>query len=141
MRNNERHWIVTASLFTVLILAVLNFLVLIFFKESSLKELPDKFKSLANLNLLYLSSVIIIFGYGIASIALLFWKKWGFWSAILTQTGTLFLIYYIIYITRFDEQNINIEYLFIMLTVFSVGLLYGILEIKKYGVSVWERLR
>ena len=93
------------------------------------------------------SAVLTIVGY----IMLLKWRKWGFYLVCLVwilqyilSISDLDLVYYMVHTVHWTFTNristtSDLGYLGTLLNNF--GILLGILQIKKNGVSCWSQLR
>jgi hypothetical protein len=120
----QRHGCVTAWLILMIIANSLIAIVYLFASEKITDNLPGDVSP----------SLIILLGIiGVANVffaSLLYqWKKWGFWGFIVTSIGALII-----------NLSIGANIAQSLFGLVGIGILYGILQIKKDNVTAWENL-
>ncbi|MCD8410488.1 J domain-containing protein [Tenacibaculum finnmarkense] len=122
--KKQRHGCVTSWL--ILMIIVNSFIAILYLFAGNLisQNFPG---GISNTNMILLG--VLGIGNIICSVLLFNWKKIGFWGFLLTNIGGLLINISI---------GIGIEQLSIGLA--GIAILYGILQIKKDNVSVWNNL-
>jgi hypothetical protein len=119
-----RHGCLTAWLVLVIVVNSLTAFVLLFKSEIITNSLPYDVSS-AMIILLGISGIANV----IFSIMLFKWKKIGFWGFVFTSLGVLFI-----------NLNIGLSIGQSLFGLVAVIILYGILHIKREGVTGWSNL-
>lgn len=126
--QKNRHWCLTAWLYTFIILNAIYALGILFF-VSTYDSLDEFLPAGTSRNFMVLIGVLTCIIYIYNMIMILKWKKWGFWGFILT-------IIVVLVITRILGEDIGNPILYFI----SVIILYGLLQLKKDGISGWRNL-
>jgi len=120
MEEKNRHWFVSTCLIFML---VANSLMTIFYLFAITQDIQEISKTeLFFLIIIGICNVIFL-------VFLLKWKKWAFWGIAFTS-----LITFAINISTGETINKSI------LGLVGVGILFGVLQIGKYGISAWRNL-
>lgn len=122
--NRQRHWVVTVWLSIKIIANTSTALLYIFDTASITRNLPTNTPNWMIVLLAFICIINLVF-----SILLLNWKKIGFWGLIPTSIIILII-----------NLNIGVGVLPSLLGLSGVIILFGILKIKKDGVTTWECL-
>ena len=123
--TKERHWFVTGWL--ILKIAA-NCVTAYFYLKSIfiLKGSPIDISEREWIIILLIAMAIINV---LLSILILNWKKIGFWGFILTGVITFII-----------NLNMETSLVLALLGLSGIPILFGILKIKKSGISTWEGL-
>jgi len=124
--TKERHWFVTGWL--ILKIAA-NCVTAYFYLKSIfiLKGSPIDISEREWIIILLIAMAIINV---LLSILILNWKKIGFWGFILTGVITFII-----------NLNMETSLVLALLGLSGIPILFGILKIKKSGISTWEGLK
>ncbi len=120
MESKERHGCVTAWLILMIIANSIIALTYLFTDNTT----PQSPTNLTTLMLTTIGIANIIF-----AIMLLQWKKWAFWAFATTSLITLGV-----------NISIGISVGNALVGLIGIVILYGILQIKKDGITAWENL-
>ncbi|MEM6264709.1 MAG: hypothetical protein AAGI38_19510 [Bacteroidota bacterium] len=118
--SRKRHGCVTAWLIFLIIANAALALIYLFLNEEFLDIYPDSDE--------FLITGLILMGIlnvGCA-VALLYWKKWGFYGFIIGN-----------FLTVFINLGIGLDIGSSLSGLIAIGVLYGVLQIKQDGVSAW----
>lgn len=120
----QRHGCVTAWLILILIVNSVSALLYLLCSELILRQLPIdvSFSTVFTLGLLGVGNVVF-------SLLLLNWKRIGFYGFFITGAIAFFI-----------NLNLGLSMVQAVAGMVGVGILYGILQIKKNQVSTWENL-
>lgn len=122
--TNQRHGCLTAWL-VLMIIANSATTILYFFTSVMVAENPlEAISSILLITLSALGAINVI-----CSILLFQWKKIGFWSLVVTSIIALII-----------NLSIDTSVTQSLLGFMGLVILYGLLQIKKNGVSAWENL-
>ncbi|MEO1052944.1 MAG: hypothetical protein AAFX87_20080 [Bacteroidota bacterium] len=119
--QKTRHGCVTTWLILIIVFNSLALVMNTFFNSYILRNLPN-----ASFATVFIQAVMAGINV-IAAIALLRWKKIGFWGFVCTSLATF-------------AVNVSIGFAVIPATTGLLGaaILFGILQIKQDGKSAWE---
>lgn len=122
--KKQRHIIVTVYLIFMILLNSIMSMSYLFAKETIMQESPYITESMSNyFAISFIANVVFL-------ILLFYWKKLGFYCIILNA---------IIVISMFGIFEFDIKET-IFPTVAHISILFGILQIKKNGISTWTNL-
>uniref|UniRef100_UPI00404B332F hypothetical protein n=1 Tax=Fulvivirga sp. TaxID=1931237 RepID=UPI00404B332F len=124
MESKQRHGCVTAWLIFMIIINSLSVLLYVSSGQTISENLPKPIPQPIMLTLIIASFANLVF-----AVMLFQWKRWAFWA--FAGTSILGLI-----INLYLELGIGTSLFGLM----GVAILYGILQIKKDGVSAWDNL-
>ena len=124
MATKQRHGCVTAWLILMIIANSLTAITYLFLGETISQNLPNPIPQSLMIILAIIGIANLIF-----SILLFKWKKWAFWAFALTSLITLGINLYIG--TGIAASLFGLS---------GAAILYGILQIKKDGITTWESL-
>lgn len=139
MEVKRRHAIVTAWLVLMIaynfltflgfhVIRLLSFVIKIIRQENSIEYLSRNFDiQMGLLGLVSTCKLVFLI------ILLHQSKKWAFWAYLATGIVTI--------IINLDLINNGVEFGIFSIGLVSAVLLFGILQIKKEGVSAWEQLK
>ena len=122
--TKQRHGCVTDWLILMIIANSATAILYLFASEMITKNLPGDVST----SMIILLGIIGI-GNVIFSVLLLQWKKLGFWGFIITSIGALVI-----------NLTIGLGIGQSLFGLVGIGILYGILQIKKDNVTGWENL-
>jgi hypothetical protein len=125
MENKERHGCVTSLLVIMIILNSLSVLAYLFAGDAVSKNLPHGISN---------TMMSILIGGALAnaffSFMLLQWKRWAFWGCIITSLVAFSV-----------NLSIGIGLGRLILGLAGVVILYGVMQIRKNGISAWSNLQ
>lgn len=124
METKQRHGCVTAWLIFMIIANSLTAIAYLFMGETISQNLPNPIPQPMMIALAIIGIANLIF-----SIMLFQWKKWAFWAFALTSLITLGI-----------NLSIGTGIGASLLGLSGAAILYGILQIKKDGITTWESL-
>lgn len=124
MESKQRHGCVTAWLILMIIANSVSAITYLFIEDTVSQNLPNPIPK---------SMIIALFIIGIANltftIMLFQWKKWAFWAFAITSLITLGI-----------NLSIGLGVGTSLFGLAGAAILYGILQIKKEGITTWENL-
>jgi hypothetical protein len=120
----QRHGCVTAWLILIIVINTITALIYLFAGDTIASKLPGEVSPfmLSLLGILGVANVV-------SAILLFKWKKYGFWGFVTTSVGTLII-----------NLMIGIGIGQSLFGLIGIGVLYGVLQIKKGDISAWENL-
>ena len=124
--TNQRHGCVTTWL---MVMIVANFLTALFYLLIAGELIGFRFEKEISDSMLILIVIMLILNV-FFSILLLNWRKWGFWGLAFTSTCSIII-----------NVIIGIGLLQSITGFVGLGLLFGILQIKKDKTSTWANLK
>jgi hypothetical protein len=124
METKQRHGCVTAWLIFMIIANSLTAIAYLFMGETISQNLPNPIPQPMMIALAIIGIANLVF-----SIMLFQWKKWAFWAFALTSLLTLGI-----------NLSIGTGIGASLLGLSGAAILYGILQIKKDGITTWESL-
>ncbi|MEO9849422.1 MAG: hypothetical protein ABJH72_20985 [Reichenbachiella sp.] len=124
MESKQRHGCVTAWLIFMMIANSFSAIAYLFMGESISQNLANPIPQPLMMALAIIGIANLIF-----SIMLFQWKKWAFWAFAVSSLFTLGI-----------NLSIGTEIGASLLGLSGAAILYGILQIKKDGVTTWENL-
>lgn len=124
IETKHRHWSVTACLVLIIVTNSLLSQVYLFASDIVGYNLPPDvsyvwIKALGVLGLANIFFAVLLFR----------WRKIGFWGFVLASIGSLLIS---LYLGLMKAPS--------LLGLLGILVLYGVLQIKKDGVSTWENL-
>lgn len=120
----QRHGCVTAWLVLMIIANSLTAMTYFFASEMVIKKLS---MDVSNSMIILLG--IICIANVIFSVMLFQWKKLGFWGFVITSIGALII-----------NVNIGLGIAQSLFGLVGIGILYGVLQIKKDNIPAWDNL-
>lgn len=124
MEAKQRHGCVTAWLILMIISNSLTSIFYLFMGDTVSQALPTPIPQPMMMALGIIGVVNLVF-----SIMLFQWKKWAFWAFAGTSLITLGI-----------NLSMGLGFVTSILGLSGAAILYGILQIKKDGVTAWENL-
>jgi predicted membrane metal-binding protein len=124
MESKQRHGCVTAWLIFMIIANSLTAIFYLFMGDAISQNLANPIPQPMMLGLAVLGIANLIF-----SIMLFQWKKWAFWGISATSLIALAI-----------NLSIGLGIGTSMFGLIGIVILYGILQIKKDGITTWENL-
>jgi len=120
----QRHGCVTAWLILIIIGSSLSALIYLFAEDMVAQSFPNGISSSMLILLALLGVGNVIF-----AILLFKWKKIGFWGIVLTNLIGVFV-----------NLNVGLSIGQSLVGLLGLGILFGVLQIKKEDVSAWGNL-
>nr|WP_299000086.1 hypothetical protein [uncultured Allomuricauda sp.] len=124
MESKQRHGCVTAWLILMIIANSFTSITYLFLGDTVSQNLPTPVSKSMIMTLAFVGIANLIF-----SIMLFQWKKWAFWGFAATSLIALGI-----------NLSIGLGLGTALFGLAGVAILYGILQIKKDGISAWDNL-
>ena len=124
MESKQRHGCVTAWLILMIIANSITAISYLFMGDTISQNLPNAIPQPMMLGLAFLGIANLVF-----AIMLFQWKKWAFWGFVGTSILALAI-----------NLSIGLSVGASLFGLLGIAVLYGILQIKKDGVTAWENL-